>query len=1747
MSIYSEPVSGPETGTLAEGRDDPEDIREWKEGGGKSSSLQHSPLVVENFDGVGNLASTIDRLRQAEIEEEAVYELKRLELERRVSKARRQAEISELEAKMVKGVEGGGGNVVVRNSVNIHRPVTDPVTSYSLPAIQPSLSDILCRLDLPKLELPSFSGDQLGYWNFMRQFEAQVENRVTDAGTRLCYLINCCRGRARRLIEGCAVLPATEGYSSAKGILAEMFGRPCSVARALIHEVVHGKVIRDSADDLIEFAIKIQNCELALRHLGREDELNSVSNMEGMVKRLPTDLQRRWIERATDIGDENREPNFHDVRTFIERRARVANSVYSQLLGFHAGMGKTGSYSSIIKNTPTEKCSLCNLHHGLVECEKFMAMNASERWSYIARLNRCFVCLDDGHVAATCPRKTRCPVVGCDKTHHRLLHSVVAKAMNETVSLNGQLCDSKSSSVRRVCMGIIPVRLVGPGGSQITYALLDNGSDATLIDGELARALGLQGDTTALKLHSVNAVREVNTKRVRFLVQSIDRSGSAHVETAYAVENLSIGAGCFPRQDELDRWAHLRDLKFERLENTHIGILIGCDVPEVHWSIEERLGTRKQPFAKRTVLGWILLGPLNKELGDRASSNNTSARHVEELLDRLYDAEFRDIDDGVTYSVEDRAAMLQVSDSAKLVNGHFEIGLPWRKDKHELPNNWTTANRRLYQLGRRLGREPGLREAYQIVMKRHIDCGYIVPVPDHQLRGGYLPRWYLPHHAVINPKKPGKVRVVFDCAARHLGVSLNDYLLQGPNLTTSLVEVLLRFREGRVAMTSDIEEMFLQVRVPQEDRGALRLLWWNGGSNDGDVMEWQMAVHPFGATSSPFCAAMALRKSSEVSNLNDDSPVREFIERNFYVDDCLISLDSATEASRLANELTDVVNLAGFRLTRWSSNEPSALNGLHVEELSDAIRNMTLGNDLIERTLGLEWDVSNDQFRFLVKLPDRPATRRGILSCVSSLYDPLGLVAPILLPAKTLLQSFCRQSLGWDDEISETDLKLWRDWLGSLSNLRELRIPRCTRPADSAVGSPPELHIFSDASEIGYGIACYARYQVGGESFRCSLLMGKCRVAPLKSVSIPRLELTAATLAVKTASLLHRTLRNKLSRIVYWTDSMTVLYYITNRTSRYSTFVSNRLAIIHGSTKPDQWRYVKSELNPADYASRGIRPEESKFGVWVNGPDFLCSRGAESSCDSVPYDPPSGCEFKAKHVFTSTLVGINQLDKILTRYSDWLRLLRAIVWLTRFKTYLNIMKGKRDNVRLAVGNIKVTEIRQATIDVIRMVQRQALGEEYVAICSGGIHGKGGLRRLNPFSHDGILLVGGRLANSRLSEYGKHPMILPSRHVVTDLLIKHYHEIEGHVGPQHILAQIRKKFWVLKGISNIKRVIYKCLKCRRLRGQLNGQLMAPLPASRVTPGQYPFESTGVDYFGPLYAKQGRATVKRYGCLFTCLKTRAVHIEIAQSLSTDSFMMAVNRFVNRRGSPNEIFSDNGSNFVGAEVELRSSLEKLEGSDIGDRLLARDIQWSFNPPGASHRGGVWERVVRSIKEIARALSVEQVMNDEVMLTLMTEVERIVNNRPLVPVYDDADDIVAITPNDILILRPVSELNANELTNLDQYTRGWRQAKHLADTFWRRWIRIYLPSLQTRSKWFRKTRNLKPGDVVIIASDVLNRSHWPLGRVTAVHPSTDGIVRKVTLKTKAGEVLRDIRRLCLLEGVDEYGCQGSNQTTRE
>jgi hypothetical protein len=306
-------------------------------------------------------------------------------------------------------------------------------------------------------------------------------------------------------------------------------------------------------------------------------------------------------------------------------------------------------------------------------------------------------------------------------------------------------------------------------------------------------------------------------------------------------------------------------------------------------------------------------------------------------------------------------------------------------------------------------------------------------------------------------------------------------------------------------------------------------------------------------------------------------------------------------------------------------------------------------------------------------------------------------------------------------------------------------------------------------------------------------------------------------------------------------------------------------------------------------------------------------------------------------------------------------------------------------------------------------------------------------------------------------------------------------------------------------------------------------MANLPAVRVTAGEPPFTYTGVDFFGPFIIKRGRSEIKRYGCLFTCLRVRAVHIEIVYTLETDSFINALQRFMSRRGQVKEIYSDNGTNFVGAKRELNQT-------KIDNFLKQRFIQWHFNPPAASHMGGVWERVIRSIRRILTAVLTLQKIDEEGLSTLFCIVESVLNGRPLTVVSDDCKDLQPLTPNHLLMLQGDVQLTAGEFIKTDLYCRRrWRQVQYLADIFWQRWLREYLPTLQLRQKWLKPTRNLSVGDIVIVANNNTSRQSWPLGRVVEVYKGQDGLVRSAKVAMKAGEFVRPVNKLCLLEAVED------------
>ncbi|XP_070548362.1 uncharacterized protein [Ptychodera flava] len=527
-----------------------------------------------------------------------------------------------------------------------------------------------------------------------------------------------------------------------------------------------------------------------------------------------------------------------------------------------------------------------------------------------------------------------------------------------------------------------------------------------------------------------------------------------------------------------------------------------------------------------------------------------------------------------------------------------------------------------------------------------------------------------------------------------------------------------------------------------------------------------------------------------------------------------------------------------------------------------------------------------------------------------------------------------------------------------LPELEKLKVPRCLIPEGFGVVTHRQLHHFGDALEDAYGVVSYLRIENAVKKVHCALVMAKSRLAPIHQITVPRLRLCAAVTAVRMDSLLRGKLRMSLEESVFWTDSTTILHYIWSKTKRFQTFVANRLAIIHDGSNPSQWRYVSSKDNPADDASRGLTAKTMlERRRWHEGPKFMWRN--QHSWPLVPVYSPTMLDSDSEIVATEKAI-IAYIQKI--NYASEIQCLKL---------------GK-----------PITK-------------------------------KSCLYSLEPFyDADGLLKIKGRLERAPIADAAKHPVIIPRDHHIAELLVRNVYVWESHhCGREFVMAMLRQKYWIPRARPLMKRILRGCVVCRHLKGVLQKQRMADLPVDRVTPQCTPFTYTGVDCFGPYFVKRGRSQEKRYGCLFTCLTMRAIRIEKLHSMDGDSFINALIRFIARRGKPKKIRSDNGSNFVGGNKELRESIKKRNDSNsTRQELLMREIEWEFNPPTASHMGGVWEREIRTVRSILVSLLRNQVLDDERLDTIFAEVENVVNSRPLTVVSDDSRDAPALTPNDLL-----------------------------------------------------------------------------------------------------------------------------------
>ena len=1617
-------------------------------------------------------------------------------------------------------------------------------------------------LQAPKAELPIFDGDPLKYYVFIRSFENSVERVVDNDTAKLTRLMQFCRGKALSLLQCCTFMEPAAGYAKAKELLKERYGNNCAISKAWIDKVTQGQVIKPNANGPIrEYADDLRNCYETLKAMDREclTEINASSNLLRLVERLPSYLKNRWKKEVRDIRKfKERNPVFEDVVKFVEEAAEEANDPVYGNMTVERRPTRQHSATFVTGITDKQKCFVCDSYHSVFSCNAFREMSVNDRSNVVQRARLCFNCLKPGHSARFCRSGLRCSVQGCGLRHHKFLHRTVGSVHVQGVT-QGASTDGAGSRTQpttggvtnqagrdqngagsrgaaavnhcatestRVVLPVVPIK-VWPGESQqpiVTYALLDTGSTHTFCTEALMQAAGIVGEQRVITRTTLDSTKaEIKTRVAAMRISDVDENEFLELPSVYTTSAIAVSSGNTVKGGDLQQWSHLRDLPVSQIGATEVTVLIGQDNADLLAQLEVRRGPPGAPIATKTRLGWCVHGPVKYEQQNAANYKATcyEACTLDVQLEKFWKIESVGAEDKAM-SREDLQAMQQWEATITRKDGHYEMGIPFKKEQPHLPNNVSAARQRLASLKKRLQSDSELQKKYKENMADMINKGFAVRVSDDE-ESPMGKTWYLPHHPVMHPQRPGKVRIVFDCAAKFSGTSLNDNILQGPDLTNKLLGVLMRFRTEKVAIMGDIEAMFHQVRVTPEDRDVLRFLWWPNGDMEAEPVTYKMCVHLFGGTWSPSCCTYAVRRTVEESGSKYDEEISRAVLRNLYVDDCLKSLESVDAAVRTVSGMKGLLGEGGFNLTKWTSNNKDVLEQIPEADRSKNAKDLNLCALPAERALGVYWNVESDMFSYKVNEKTKPLTKRGVLSVASSVYDPLGFIGPFILKAKQILQELTRKRVEWDDALPDEDIEQWNKWKADLQDIEKIEVPRCLQPEHFGKVINAQLHHFSDASQTAYGVASYVRLVDENNQVHCSLLMAKSRVAPIKQLTIPRLELAAAAMAAEQDALCRGELEAepiaKSMKSYFWTDSKIVLQYLNNGTKRFHTFVANRVDKILGITTPAQWRHVPTKENPADDASRGQWAEELRENKrWWSGPKFLSKEENEWPQQANPGEVADN-DTEVKKCFAA-----EKADKIheehpidlVNRHSDWNKLKKAVAHILLVKDIL--LKHEPRGAQVTAAHMD-----RAENAILKRVQQQHLTADTIRK----------MQNLNPVEKNELWCVGGRLKNAEVPAEMKYPVILPRDSHVVDLIIRKLHEESGHSGREYVLGKTREKYWIISGRVAVRRCLNNCGFCKRNYAKPQQPQMANLPEDRVSPGEAPFTRVGVDYFGPFFVKRGRGREKRYGCIFTCLTMRAVHIEVAHSLDTDSFLNALQRFISRRGKPKLIRSDNGTNFVGAEKELREVLRTWDNKKINGVMNNSSIEWKFNTPNASHAGGVWERQIRTIRRILTGLTKEQILTDESLLTLMCTVENIINGRPLTTVSDDPTDENPLTPNHLLTMKggviPPGVFNATDINS----RKRWKQVQYLADVFWRRWLKDYLPTLQRRSKWQKTTRNMKVGDVVVVCDYTLPRNVWKLGRVVEVMAGNDGAVRSVKIRTAKSEYVRSVRKVCLVEGV--------------
>ncbi|XP_058816988.1 uncharacterized protein LOC131680284 [Topomyia yanbarensis] len=919
--------------------------------------------------------------------------------------------------------------------------------------------------------------------------------------------------------------------------------------------------------------------------------------------------------------------------------------------------------------------------------------------------------------------------------------------------------------------------------------------------------------------------------------------------------------------------------------------------------------------------------------------------------------------------------------------------------------------------------------------------------------------------------------------------------------------------------------MYRQIWIAPFQTCFLRIFWRTNSADPLRVLE--LTTVTYGTASAPFLATRCLVQLCEDEGAKFPMAAQIILE-DCYVDDILSGTDSSEKAIDCINQIQGLLRCGGFPVHKWCCNDPTVLQHIPDCDREKLVYLDPSSDDGVIKALGIIWSPGEDEFRFqAIQYTEQNITKRRVLSEIGKLFDPLGLLSPVIVIAKLLMQQLWAAGVSWDDNLNGDLLSSWLQFQRSLPEVRNIAIPRNVFLSESIA---LEVHGFCDASTVAYGAAVYVRNILSNNTAILRLWCSKSKVAPMKELSIPRKELLAARLLSKLIVKVLQASKRQFREVVLWSDNQIVLAWLKKPLAMLQVFVRNRVAEILQETGRFQWKYVPSKDNPADIISRGQFPAALKINdLWWNAPAFL--RVVDYQIETPDELPDSHIpELKQSKIVVAVAYNQDELQ-LFSKFSSFRKMQRVVAYVLRF---INNCKKNDSRQRKYQPYLTIEELRLALNLILKVVQHEVLADEIVHIQNDEPSKR--LSTLAPFYKDGLLRVGGRLQQSKLPIDCQHQIILP-KHAITDKIIRAYHIENLHVGPSMLLATLRTKFWLLDGRSSIRKITRTCVTCFRARPKQSSQQMGQLPAFRVVPS-HPFEVTGVDYAGPILVKYGtrKPQIKKaYFAVFVCMTTKAIHLELVSDMTTAAFLAALHRFVSRRGLPREIHSDNGSNFKGARSELHELFllfnDRTTVSQIAEYCQPREISWNFIPPEAPNFGGLWEAAVKSTKYHLKRTLKHALLTFEEYATVLSQVEAVLNSRPLFTQSTNPNDPEVLTPGHFLIGRPLVAVPqpSSEGVAINRLSR-WQYLQRLRDDFWKVWKRDYLLGLQPRGKNRNSSPNIQPGMVVILEDKDSPPQSWKLGRVMRTYPGPDGLVRTADIKLGDSILRRPTSKLSIL-----------------